>query len=493
MSIALLSEDAESMMVAELSGIENLDSTVRQHKPDAIIVNAELIPQIDNWGDFTVPVIAYAVNKDADATLALYGVRSFGRITYASDLLGKIEQGIDASYIPGKTVASTRATSVDETNTILETVKPKTDPASTDPAVRPDASNENPGQLAFADRRPVPPAATMQKPVVETPHSDQVSPAYTTDPNSLRDRFAEMERQKAAQALTSDMTPAKKKTEVITVYSPKGGVGKTTIAAELAVYLALTSSGRSTYRVCLCDFDIDFPNVLDALRGPSSKGSNSAMWARDIRARVASGEKADEIKYSKDEMYHYLQRYENTSMYALIAPVHHEDSMMIESGEMECILRNIVDSGEFDYVICDNGNNTRETAFMTLEKADIILAILTQDVSTLHNTGAFLETMQKIQFDDKRIRLIINRIIPASKARIRVDTVEASFPYECIARILEDPEVTGANNAGIPLVFSPKKAFTQEIAKVVAYITGNKTIAPVKRAGLLQRLFRRGN
>ena len=280
-----------------------------------------------------------------------------------------------------------------------------------------------------------------------------------------------------------DISSRNTKTKTVAVYSAKGGVGKTTIATELATILSMTSSGRGNYRVCLIDYNVDFGDVLTTLN-LNNRGPNLTHWTNDVRRKMQAGTPADQIVYSRAEIEGRLQRVGNSSLYALVAPVTHEDSMDIRSEEPGVILRNIIANGAFDFVVCDTGNNTRDATVSALDAADIIFMIVTQDVSAVNCDKAFLQTMNRVGFDVDKIRIVMNGIMPYKFTQVSVQEVEEMFPYPCIARFKRDPEVTKANNCSEPIVKKPNHEFTQEMRKLVAYVTGNSNTVKPKKAGL---------
>ena len=73
------------------------------------------------------------------------------------------------------------------------------------------------------------------------------------------------QQRKIDRIVERDMGNIRDAAKVITVYSAKGGVGKTTLSSDLATYLALTSNGRNRYKVCFADFNIDFGDVKNTL------------------------------------------------------------------------------------------------------------------------------------------------------------------------------------------------------------------------------------
>lgn len=283
---------------------------------------------------------------------------------------------------------------------------------------------------------------------------------------------------------------AAKKAKVVTVYAAKGGVGKTTIATELAVYLALTSSGRGRLRVCIVDYNIDFGDVRSVLGMPAD-GPDMSAWALDIRERIEDGENPDEISYTKDEIKDYLQVMDRCKLRALLAPITHEDSMDIGRKELDIMLRNVIENGGFDFVVCDTGNNTRDSSVFALEAADTILLVSTQDATAATCNTSSMEALQKYGLDLRKVRMVINNCMASRITGISVKEVEEAFLYPCIARIPHDASVIRANNLSVPVVYQANHDVTQAIRKIVNYLLDKKavkTLSP-KKASFFKSLF----
>ncbi len=260
-----------------------------------------------------------------------------------------------------------------------------------------------------------------------------------------------------------------RKTEVITVYSAKGGVGKTTISTELAVYLSLVSIGRRKLRVCLVDYNIDFGDVRMTLN-LSSKNLNLTNWAAEVQELLDSGRTAENIQYSREEMSDYFSVDKRSGLTVLQAPATNEDSMGINSETLNIILDNIIENGGFDYVICDTGNNTRDSTMIALEHADIILMIMTQNANTANCDKAFMSTMETINFDLSNAKLVINCIMPQKATKISVQEIVDYFPFECVGKLKFNTDVIKATNVGEPLAYQPDHEFTKQLRNIVTFI-----------------------
>jgi len=301
---------------------------------------------------------------------------------------------------------------------------------------------------------------------------------------STRDYIQQKALVNAEYELAKEKMSVDRKTKVISVYSPKGGVGKTTISTSLATYLALTVSGRGRLRVCILDYNIDFGNVCSLLNLSHDK-ANMSYWAGDIREQIGKRQSdgsyiynqsdVDNMRYSRADMEGtWLQRCEETGLYALLAPTTHADSMALYEEELEIMISSVIENGEFDFVICDTGNNTRDSTTLALEMSDIILMIVTQDVTTVDSCASFITACEMIELDLNKVRLVINKLVSSRATGISIDDIEKSMPYECIARIKNEDDVTYANNQGVPLVRNEKHPYTKQISDIANYIAGEK-------------------
>ena len=276
-----------------------------------------------------------------------------------------------------------------------------------------------------------------------------------------------------------DVHGDKEATKIVAVYSAKGGVGKTTIASELAMYLSLVNLGRRNLRVCIVDYNIDFGDVKTTLgleRNDENLTKSVTYWADEVREFLDKGDKPEEIVYTKEEIEQYLARDEKSGLWVLPAPFSNEDSALIEADELEIILKNLKEHGEFDYIICDTGNNTRDSTMIALRNADLILMIMTQNINTANCDKSFMNTMETVNFDLSNTRLVINNIVPQKLTGMSVQEIEDYFPFECVGRIKYNPDVIKATNLGEPLAFDPAHEFTKQMKEIVAFVLNDDSL-----------------
>lgn len=527
----MLLEDSDTFEIIIRNQADRVEDAIEAEKPDELLINANLLSSHPTW-DFGIPVKTYAKDIEGVDQSHKKNIPCYGVIQMAGDLLSAIESNAVVS------VSQVKEKKVTEKKKMEAAVKPEI-PVST-PAQEPvknekQSSQVNPSDMSqfFAEHaeefmkfmmqqaggtppvqepaqpeksvEPIEPEEFKQNafPDKDINEKKNMEPAQDTAPETgmdirsrmeaarkreeeenRRNQMAERKEQnEAMQQVEEDLGHVKKPAKVITVFSAKGGVGKTTIACELATLLSLTNHGKGKFRVCLVDYDLMFGDILSTLNFNPNQ-ANMMDWIADLDKKHKAGQEWNAISYDAGQIERFLQKKEESGLYSLIAPITNFDYMKIPSEEIVnlcgTILRNIVENGDFDFVIVDTGNNIEDATYVSLERADEILLILTQSMNSANCNNNFLNTMNHLSFDLSKVRIVINKAKPAKGVGISVNELQEALknpvtnqPFECYAKIKDNDAVQNAENVGEPMVYKSSHEFTKSIGEIAHHVIGD--------------------
>lgn len=230
--------------------------------------------------------------------------------------------------------------------------------------------------------------------------------------------------------------------QVFTVFSTKGGVGKTFIAVNLAVSL-VKQTGK---RVVLVDLDLDL---------------GSAALALNILPKFTISDIVDDIRnIDADLIESYLIPHES-GIKVLPANSTPQISEFINAEHIDIILRTLQSS--FDYVVVDMPGRFYEPLNPAFAIADKLFIITTPEVSSVRNVKASLMTLSDLNYPKTKIRIILNRL--DSKGEIKVKDVEATLGQSVYSSIAADyRDAISSLNQGIPVVMNnPRDSITKGI------------------------------
>jgi pilus assembly protein CpaE len=244
--------------------------------------------------------------------------------------------------------------------------------------------------------------------------------------------------------------------QVLAVFSPKGGVGRTTLATNLALALRRETSQR----VALVDANLQFGDVGVLL--------NLNPKNRSVVDAVEGGEPDRDIIES-------VMVDHSTGIRVLLAPPAPEGADLVTSA----YLRKIVDllRETHDWVVVDLPSGLNDHTLGVLDAADQILVVAALEITTIKNVRLFLEVADQLDYERSKIRLIINRS-DASQG-IRIGDVEASIRRSIDGTIVSDGRLAVlAVNRGVPFVVShPESPLARDVIKLARTLAGEGGVA----------------
>ncbi len=236
---------------------------------------------------------------------------------------------------------------------------------------------------------------------------------------------------------------------VLSVFCPKGGTGKTTVAVNLAV--ALASLGK---KVALVDMDLQFGDVGVFL---------------DIAKADTISDLVEENNFELSAIKSYLIRH-YSGVNALLAPPAPEYAELIKAEHVERILT--VLRAEYDYLIVDMPPAFNDCAITALELSDTVYFVVTEDISTLRNAKICFQVLEMLKVSDK-VQLVINK---DGISTIGVRDTESALDAKAVLVLPNDQKTTTrAINRGVPVVLGDKKSkLAQAVMGFAQRLTGNK-------------------
>lgn len=251
---------------------------------------------------------------------------------------------------------------------------------------------------------------------------------------------------------------------VITVLSPKGGSGKTTISTNLAAGLArIVPDG-----VALVDLDLQFGDVADALR------LTPEHTLGDIRGR------ADQLDSAELKM--LLARH-GSGVYALCAP---EDPAIAEEVRGEDVAAALsVLTRDLPYVVVDTAAGIDEAALTAAEMSTDLVLVASNEVPSIRNLRKLIGALDRIGVVAPRRHLVLNRA--GSKVGIDEKDIEKTLGLEVVVAIPSSRTITLSVNHGDPLLHADAGS---ALAKPFAQLVGRFADVPAARSGGFS-LFRR--
>jgi pilus assembly protein CpaE len=231
---------------------------------------------------------------------------------------------------------------------------------------------------------------------------------------------------------------------LVTVFSAKGGVGKTTVSTNLAMSLSLLG-----HRVCLVDLDLGSGDVAISLQ--------LFPVHTIVDALALPGE------IGPDELMPLLTKYSD-NLWTLLAPNAPELHGSMERHLIGNILSQLKQS--FDYVVVDSPPAFDDHVLQAFDQSDLLLLLLTLDIPALKNLKITLDTLHLLNFPREKYRILLNRA--DSKVGLTPVEVERTLKAKISASIPSSYDVPASVNRGQAIVDSQPKHPISQIFMTIA-------------------------
>jgi len=249
---------------------------------------------------------------------------------------------------------------------------------------------------------------------------------------------------------------------VVAVFSPKGGVGRTTVSVNMSV-AAATELGKD---VVLVDGSFQFGDV-GVLLNLNPKNKSIADLIPELEAGESDSLETFVINHS-------------SGIGVLLAPPSPEMAELITPAGIKRVLEAL--RVNHDLVVVDCTSWFNDTTLAILDTADVILTMLSLEITSIKNMRLFLEVAEQLGYETGKVRLVLNRA--DSTLGIKVVDVENSIGRKIDHTIVSDGRsVVYALNRGVPFFLSNREAqVSHDILRLASAVVGERQPAPADEA-----------
>ena len=289
--------------------------------------------------------------------------------------------------------------------------------------------------------------------------SDELTASIRQVHNREREKASRMAAAAPPSAAASGpvgTNPSGEPGQVVAVFSPKGGVGRTTVAVNMAV-AAATELGK---KVVLVDGSFQFGDV-GVLLNLNPKNKSIADLVPELEQAGNEVESIDTFVINH-----------SAGIRVLLAPPSPEMAELITPSGIKRVIEAL--RLTHDLVVVDCTAFFNDTTLAILDSADIILTMLSLEITSIKNMRLFLEVADQLGYEAGKVRLILNRA--DSALGIRVQDVEHSIGRKVDETIVSDGRsVVYALNRGVPFFLSNREAqVSQDILRLARSVVGER-------------------
>jgi pilus assembly protein CpaE len=289
---------------------------------------------------------------------------------------------------------------------------------------------------------------------------DLLSPDADTDTIRVMLERGSLSAASRRRGLTPPNEPDREAGRVIAVMSPKGGVGKTTVATNLAIGLGKVAP----MSVVLVDFDVQFGDVASGLQlSPEHTLSDAVQGAAANDSMVLKA---------------YLTVHP-AGIYVLAAPLNPVESEHISGEQAGHVLAQL--AAEFSFVVVDSSPGLGEHVLATLEQASDVVWVCGMDIPSIKGLRAGLGLLHEINLLPAGRHVVLN--FADKYSGLRVQDVEETLGVPVDVVLPRSRSIPLSTNRGVPLLQeNVHDAATKGLRKLVGRFDPKLLAKPQKKA-----------
>ncbi len=265
--------------------------------------------------------------------------------------------------------------------------------------------------------------------------------------NNVKEIFKKLE-----DSLTTEITTNKSK--VITVFSNKGGIGKTSIASNLALEL----TNITTEKVALVDLNMQLGDVCTFLNiNPSF---NISYVANNL-----PNENSETFLLST------LEKYKKTNLYILADAPQIEKQNEISTQQISKLFEELRKT--FSYIIVDTSNVFDEKALTILDNTDFIMLVSIVNLPAIRNCQRCLNVFEELGYDSEKTKIVVNRYMENDE--VKIEDLEKALDKKVFWKIPNNYfTIMSAINKGVPTnVINPESNIAQSYRELATILADN--------------------
>lgn len=277
------------------------------------------------------------------------------------------------------------------------------------------------------------------------------------------------------QATTTAMRATMAK--IVTIYSPKGGTGCTTLAVNLAI--AMQTMLGADAKICLVDTNLQFGDVAIFMKLQATRTlADLAPHAQDMDTDLL---KTILVSHA-------------SGVQILVAPAAPEDAEVFKESETEesganVRLKTILEfmRRDFDYIILDTSHQVDDVILAALDVSDLVVVVTRPVIPEIRGARQFIDLLQKLSYGMDRVSLVINGV-DNKRMGIQPEAIERAMMPAMVHIPYDERIALRAANYGEPLILKNARTpigqaimnFAVEIQKHFAHVV--EEAVPVSEA-----------